>query len=177
MATSRALSPCHIEPLGKKHDRAAFSCGNESLDRYIGQQASQDARRHVAAPFVAVAQAGDTRILGYYTLSAFAVDLGALPESTARKLPHYPLVPATLLGRLAINQGQQGRGLGEFLLMDALRRAHEQSSQIASAAVIVDAIDESAHRFYRHFDFIAFPDRTDRLFLPMQDIAALFPAR
>jgi GNAT superfamily N-acetyltransferase len=176
VTTSRALPPCHIEPLGKKHNRAAFSCGNQALDRYVKQQASQDARRHVAAPFVAIARKGDTRILGYYTLSAFAVDLGALPESTARKLPHYPLVPATLLGRLAIDQGQQGRGFGEFLLMDALRRAYEQSSQIAAAAIIVDAIDESAHGFYRHFDFIAFPDRPDRLFLPMSAIAALFPA-
>jgi predicted GNAT family N-acyltransferase len=86
-------------------------------------------------------------------------------------------VPATLLGRLAIDQEQQGMGLGEFLLMDALRRAHEQSSQIAAAVVIVEAIDESAHCFYRHFDFIVFPDRPDRLFLPMHDIAALFPAR
>jgi GNAT superfamily N-acetyltransferase len=155
---------------------AAFSCGNEALDRYIKQQASQDARRHVAAPFVAVVKEGDSAILGYYTLSAFAVELGALPENTARKLPHYPLVPATLLGRLAIDQQHQGRGLGEFLLMDALQRAHEQSAKIAAAAVVVEAIDESARRFYRHLDFIQFSERRDRLFLPMRDIAALFPA-
>jgi GNAT superfamily N-acetyltransferase len=170
------LPPCRIEPLGKKHGRAAFSCGNEALDRYIKYEASQDARRNVAAPFVAVNTEGNPAILGYYSLSAFAIDLGALPENVARKLPHYPLVPATLLGRLAIDRQHQGRGLGGFLLIDALRRAHEQSAQIAAAAVIVDAIDESACRFYRHFDFIPFPERRDRLFLPMRDIAALFPA-
>jgi len=176
VASSRALLPCRIEPLGKKHDRAAFSCGKEALDRYIKYQARQDARRNVAAPFVAVDMEGNPAVLGYYTLSAFAVDLVALPENVARKLPHYPLVPATLLGRLAIDQQYKGRGLGEFLLIDALRRAHEQSAQIAAAAVIVEAIDESAHRFYRHFEFIEFPERRDRLFLPMPDVATLFPA-
>ena len=166
--------PCNIEPLGKRHDRRAFSCGNEPLDRYLKQQASQDARRHVAAPFVAVREEGDKTILGYYTLSAFAIDLGTLPDSMASKLPHYPLVPATLLGRLAVDHRYRGRGLGGFLLMDALRRAYGQSSQIASAAFVVRAIDDDAFRFYRHFDFTPFPERRDQLFLPMATIALLF---
>ena len=169
-----APQPCNIEPLSKHHDRRSFSCGNEPLDRYLKQQASQDARRHVAAPFVAVWEAGDKTILGYYTLSAFAIDLGTLPDSTASKLPHYPLVPATLLGRLAVDQRYQGRGLGGFLLVDALRRAYRQSSQIASAAFVVRATDGDAFRFYRHFNFTPFPERRDQLFLPMATIASLF---
>ena len=107
--------PCNIEPLGKRHDRRAFSCGNEPLDRYLKQQASQDARRHVAAPLVAVREEGDKTILGYYTLSAFAIDLGTLPDRTASKLPLYPLGPVTL-GRLAVDHRYRGRGLGGFLL-------------------------------------------------------------
>jgi GNAT superfamily N-acetyltransferase len=169
-----APQPCNIEPLGKHHDRRSFSCGNEPLDRYLKQLASQDARRHVAAPFVAVWESGDKTILGYYTLSAFAIDLGTLPDSTASKLPHYPLVPATLLGRLAVDQRYQGRGLGGFLLVDALRRAYRQSSQIASAAFVVRATDSDAFRFYRHFNFAPFPERRDQLFLPMATIASLF---
>jgi GNAT superfamily N-acetyltransferase len=175
MAIRSKLQAVKIEPLGKKHDRAAFSCGKEQLDRYLRQQASQDARRHVAAPFVAVSEESPKTILGYYTLSAFAVELGSLPEAVANRLPHYPLVPATLLGRLAVDRMHKGRGLGEFLLMDALHRAHAQSAQIASAALVVDAMDDEAHRFYRHFDFIAFPERQDRLFLPMATIGKLFP--
>lgn len=166
--------PCNIEPLGKRHDRRAFSCGNEPLDRYLKQQASQDARRHVAAPFVAVREEGDKTILGYYTLSAFAIDLGTLPDSMASKLPHYPLVPATLLGRLAVDHRYRGRGLGGFLLMDALHRAYGQSWQIASAAFVVHAFDDDAFRFYRRFDFTPFPERRDQLFLPMATIALLF---
>src|ERR1044071_7330608 len=148
-----------VEPLSRTHDRAAFSCGNEILDRYLKEIASQDARRHVAAPFVLVDRNSPKTILGYYTLSAFSVDLGDLPPDVARKLPSYPVVPATLLGRLAVDRRHHGHGIGEFLLMDALRRVHEQSSQIATLAVIVDAIDQKALQFYKHFDFIPFPER------------------
>ncbi len=166
-------SSWRVEPLARHHDRAAFSCGNDSLDHYLKKQASQDMRRRVAAPFVLVSTDPNT-ILGYYTLSLFGIDLGDLPLDVAKKLPAYPVVPVTLLGRLAADQRYRGQGLGEFLLMDAMRRAFLQSSQIAAAAVIVDAIDESAVRFYQHFDFLQFPDGPNRLFLPMRTIASLF---
>lgn len=167
-------SPWLVEPLGKHHNRAAFSCGNDTLDRYLKEQAGQDARRRVAAPFVLVARDDPKTILGYYTLSSFGIDLEDLPEDVARKLPSYPVVPVTLLGRLAVDRRHRGQGIGEFLLMDALRRAVVQSSQIAAAAVVVDAIDDQARRFYQHFGFILFPDHPARLFLPMKTIADLF---
>lgn len=163
-----------VEPLRKQHDRAAFSCGNPALDQYLKERARQDARRYVAAPFVLIPGPGEKTILGYYTLSSFAIDLSDLPPETARKLPSYPNVPVTLLGRLAVDQQHAGQGLGEFLLMDALHRSLSQSSQIAAVAVVVDAIDTNAVRFYRHFNFMPFPDRPNRLFLPMQTVAALF---
>jgi GNAT superfamily N-acetyltransferase len=166
-----------IGPLAKHHDRTAFSSGNETLDRYLKEIASQDARRHVAAPFVLTEQSSLKTILGYYTLSAFSVDLGDLPAEVGRKLPSYPIVPATLLGRLAVDRRHHGRGIGELLLMDALRRVNEHSSQIATVAVIVDAIDQNAVEFYKHFEFIPFPNRTNRLFLPMQTIGALFSSK
>ena len=170
----RSQSTWIVEPLGRHHDRAAFSCGKEALDRYIKDQAGQDARRRVAAPFVLVEASGARSVLGYYTLSAFAIDLGDLPREVASKLPHYPSVPATLLGRLALDRRLRGQGLGELLLMDALTRSLAQSAEIAAAAVVVDAIDEDAWRFYSHFDFSPFPERRDRLFLPMKAVAALF---
>lgn len=174
MPPASGKSPWLVEPLGKQHDRAAFACGNEVLDRYLKEIASQDARRLVAAPFVAVISTAPKNILGYYTLSAFGIDLSSLPTDVARKLPAYPVVPATLLGRLAVDQRYRGQGIGEFLLMDALHRAYGQSSQIAAVAVVVDAIDAQAVRFYRHFNFMAFPDTTDRLFLPMKTIRTVF---
>src|ERR1700688_4955717 len=87
-----------IEPLRNDHDRSDFSCGNVSLDRYLKEQAGQDLRRACAACFILAPKRGDASILGYYTLSSYGIDVGELPAGVAKKLPRYPLVPATLLG-------------------------------------------------------------------------------
>jgi GNAT superfamily N-acetyltransferase len=114
----------------------------------------------------------DGTIAGYYTLSSTSVQLGELPEQTVRKLPRYPLVPATLVGRLAVDRRQQGKGYGRFLLADALYRAAR--SEIASFAVIVNAKDDNARRFYERESFLPFPDQPMKLFRPMADIRRLF---
>lgn len=124
----------------------------------------------MAAPFVLLLP--DGTIAGYYTLSSISVQLADLPAQTVRKLPRYPLVPATLLGRLAVDRRQQRKGYGRFLLADALYRAAR--SEIASFAVIVDAKDDSARRFYERESFLPFPDQPMKLFRPMADIAVLF---
>jgi len=163
-----------IESLGNDHNRADFRCGNASLDRYLKEQAGQDLRRGCATPFVLVSPPGDASILGYYTLSSYGVDIGELPVDVAKKLPRYPLIPATLLGRLAVDRRHQGQGIGEFLLMDALHRSLVQSAEIAAAAVIVDTIDAGAAKFYQHFGFVPFPSIPGRLFLPMKAVTGLF---
>jgi GNAT superfamily N-acetyltransferase len=159
-----------VEPLASSHDRSGFASGVEPLDRYFRTQAGQDARKNMAAPFVLLLT--DGTIAGYYTLSSTSVQLGELPAQTVRKLPRYPLVPATLLGRLAVDRRQQGKGYGRFLLADALYRAVR--SEIASFAVIVDAKDDNARRFYERESFVRFPDQPMRLFRPMIDLAKLF---
>jgi predicted GNAT family N-acyltransferase len=162
-----------VEPLGKQHNRSAFSCGVEPLDRYLRQQAGQDARKRVAAPFV-LCQGTSREVVGYYTLSALSVDVGEWPADLAKKLPRYPLVPATLLGRLAVDTRLRGRGAGEHLLMDALRRVLEASRDVASVAVVVDTKDDSAVSFYERYGFIRFVDQPRRLFLPMAVIERRF---
>ena len=163
-----------IGPLREDHDRTDFLCGNASLDRYLKEQAGQDLRRACATPFVLAPGRGHMSILGYYTLSSYGIDVGQLPADLAKKLPRYPLIPATLLGRLAVDQRYQGRGIGEFLLVNAFCRALVQSAEIAAAAVVVDAIDAGAAKFYQHFGFVTFPSIAGRLFLPMKAIADLF---
>jgi GNAT superfamily N-acetyltransferase len=159
-----------VEALGAHHDRSLFASGAEPLDRYFRTQAGQEARKRVAAPFVLVL--ADGSIAGFYTLSATAIHLPELPDAVARKLPHYPLIPATLLGRLAVDQRHQGKGYGRFLLADALYRAAR--SEIASFAVIVDAKDQAARRFYERESFQPFPDQPLKLFRAMTDIEMLF---
>jgi GNAT superfamily N-acetyltransferase len=165
--------PNKIEPLGKKHDRVAFSCGIDALDTYLKKRASQETKKKIATTFVMV-ESLTSAVIGYYTLSATSILLADLPDETARKLPKYPNVPATLLGRLAIDNRYQGRGYGELLIIDALRRALQATTEVASYAVVVDAINERARSFYKHFGFCAFPDRTLHLFLPMKTMANLF---
>ena len=162
-----------IESLGKRHNRRDFSSGSEPLDHYLQRQASQAARRHLAVTFVLIDMECQA-LVGYYTLSATSILLEDLPSEMADKLPRYPLVPATLLGRLAIDTRYQGKGLGEFLLMDALHRSCSQSQVIAAMAVVVDAKDDMARSFYERYGFIRFPDHPYRLFLPMKTIAGLF---
>ena len=159
-----------VEALGPQHNRKLFASGVEPLDRYLHTQAGQDARKNIAAPFVLVLP--DGTIGGYYTLSSTAVRLAELPDGVTRKLPRYPIVPATLLGRLAVDKRFQGQGYGRFLLADALRRALR--SEIASFAVIVDAKDDVARRFYERESFLPLSGQPFRLFRPMADIAALF---
>ncbi len=162
-----------VEPLGKQHDRSTFSCGVDALDRYLRERAGQDVRRRVAVTFV-LCEGKSPQILGYYTLSALSVEVGVWPDAVARKLPNYPRVPATLLGRLAVDTRLRGKGAGEHLLMDALRRALDASRQVASVAVVVDAKDDSAISFYRRYGFISFADQANKLFFPMAAIEQLF---
>ncbi|OGF55203.1 MAG: GNAT family N-acetyltransferase [Candidatus Fraserbacteria bacterium RBG_16_55_9] len=163
-----------MEPFNKKrHDRSSFCCGIELLDRYLHEQADQDRKRKIAAPFVLIEE-DQLDVLGYYTLSAFSIHLEELPPDLTKRLPRYPDVPATLLGRLAVDQMHQGKGLGELLLMDALHRSLSQTAKVASFAIVVDAINENARNFYLHFGFQLFPDRSDRLFLPMKTIEQLY---
>jgi predicted GNAT family N-acyltransferase len=165
-----------IEPLGSQHKklRAAFSCGSPLLDRYLKEQAGQDARNRAAAPYVLVSE--DDRIAGYYTLSSDNFRLDDLPvELMAQlKLPRYQVLGATLIGRLARDLSFKGQGLGELLLVDALKRALGASRTIAAVAVVVDAKDDNAHRFYSGFGFIPFPETTNRLFMRMETIEQLF---
>lgn len=168
-----ALHPDHVRPLDKAHDRKSFDCANEDLNRYLRQQARQDAEKHVAAPFM-LTQPGSPAVLGFYTLSASIILVDELPPDLMKRLPRYGQLPVTLLGRLAVDRSVGGQGVGEFLLVDALRRSLEAAQQIAAMAVIVDAKDERAESFYRHFGFVPFQQTPLRLFLPMAQIAQLF---
>ena len=98
------------------------------------------------------------------------MDIGSWPEHVAKTLPRYPVVPATLLGRLAIERQLQGRGAGAHLLMDALHRSWQASRQVASVAVVVDAKDRRAVELYTRYEFIPFDDVPTKLFLPMRVI-------
>jgi GNAT superfamily N-acetyltransferase len=156
-----------------KHLRSNFCCGQESLDTYIRKQASQDLKKRVSTVFVLMEEP-EMNILGYYTLSSYTVNIAALDEIFAKRLPRYPVLPATLLGRLAVDRTQKGKGFGELLLIDALKKSLDAAIQVASLAVIAEALDEGAVSFYIKYGFKRFKQEPMKLYLPMKSVEGLF---
>jgi predicted GNAT family N-acyltransferase len=162
-----------IELLEPHHDRVAFSCGNEQLDRYLQSTATQDKKRNITIPYV-IYDRERQRIIGYYTLSMSGINLEALPQEISKKLPKYPIIGVTLIGRLAVAQDYKGLGWGKLIIMDAFQRSLNISKATGSFAVVVDAIDDDAVKFYQRFDFKTFLDRFDRLFRTIKSISQIF---
>jgi ribosomal protein S18 acetylase RimI-like enzyme len=152
-----------IEALSPAHDRKSFSCGVEPLDAYFRERVSQDIKRRVSNCFVMRDGAG--AIAGYYTFAATSLPLTELTDEEKKRLPRYPLLPAGLIGRLAIDRRFRRQGLGGALIIDAAHRASRADPAIF--ALIVDAKDDTAAAFYRHLGFRAFLSRPSSLFLPV----------
>ena len=146
-------------------DTKKFNCGHSALDDYIRRYAAQDVKRDLTRVFVATPEDDIDHLAGFFTLSAGSVDCADLPESVARKLPHYP-IPVALIGRLAVDQGFQGKGLGSILLADACLKVKQASDSLAVVGIVVDAKDDSAAAFYRYFGFIPLPGKSGRFLLP-----------
>jgi GNAT superfamily N-acetyltransferase len=160
-----------IEKLGKSHDKASFDCGKPTLNHWLRQLAGQYERRDLARTYVAVPP-NETRVLGYYAVSNHQVSYEALPDEQSKGLPTID-IPVILLGRLAVDKTVQVQGLGEYLLIDALRRANYISQHIGVRAVEVHALDNAARRFYLKYGFVSLRDDQDHLFLSMQVVRQL----
>jgi predicted N-acetyltransferase YhbS len=158
------------EALRRDHDRSAFRCGVDALDRYLKELAFQDIERRVAGCFVALDDMG--KIVGYYTLASTVVALEGLPAKTAKRLPRYQAVPAMLIGRLAVDVAYHRRGVGRSLIVDAVIRTDRFG--IGAFALVVDAKDEGARAFYEANGFALLAGENRRMFLAMASaIAAL----
>lgn len=150
----------------KRHDRAAFTCGEPSLDAYLREKAGQHHREGVSTTHVLVDDAAPERILGYYTLSAAQLLLTDLLEHDRKRLPRYP-VPAVRMGRLAVSLDEQGKGHGEYLLAHAVARCLDLRRQLGVRVLLVDALHEKAARFYRAYGFRATDADAMTLYLPL----------
>lgn len=157
--------PFRLEALTPEHDRAAFACGEEALDRYFQAQVTQDIRRHLANCFVAVEAAAGT-IAAFYTISAASIAVHDLPPEVTKRLPRYPTLPAVRIGRLAVDLRFRGRKLGAALLADAALRSLSATAA-ASFTLLVDAKTDEAVAFYEHHGFVRFVSQPRTLFLPL----------
>jgi len=161
-----------IEPLEKKrHDRTSFGCGIATLNDWLATKVSQFDKKDLARTYVLVRR-NEAAVKGYYALSNHTVVYEALPNDQAKGLPPID-IPVVLIGRLAVNLSTQGEGVGEFLLIDALRRAEYLADRIGIQAVEVDAINEAAKRFYERYGFLLLAADPHHRFLPMKVIRKL----
>ena len=157
-------APFRFESLGEGHDRSAFHCGEEALDRYFQTQVTQDIRRRMTNCFVAV-EAVTGHISAFYTLSAASVVLTGLPPEETKRLPRYPTLPAVRIGRLAVDERFQGRGLAAAMLMNAVHRSMQDAA--AAFTLLVDAKNDRAVAFYQRHGFRVLGSEPRTLFLPL----------
>lgn len=160
------------EPLRKEHERDSFSCGHVSLDDFLKKYAKQYARRKLGTTYVAVAS-GQKRVLGYYTLAPSHFEFADAPVELLKGLPKHP-IPTLLLARLAVDQSEQGKGLGKFLLVDAFERCLRVAREVAFRAVEVEALDDAAAAFYGKLGFLPFPTNPHHLAIAMESVEKLF---
>jgi GNAT superfamily N-acetyltransferase len=160
-----------VELLQNYHDRKSFDCGKDSLNRFLQEQARQNAERDVGITHVVVASPGESRILGYYTLVTRTVERGLIPT---KKLPTGP-IGVVLLGRLAVDKSAQGQGLGKWMLLRAMRQTEQASREIGIFALVLDALDESARNWYLHLEWGFEPllDDPNHLFISTATIRQL----
>lgn len=157
--------------LNAGHDRSAFSCGEGSLDDFLKKYATQNAKTGIAKTFVATRPPG-TRVIGYYSISSGHVEFDVIPDDLTRRLPHYP-IPIVHLGRLAVDESMQGQGLGEHLLLDAMRRIVAASEVVGIHAIEVKALHERAKSFYLKYGFCELQDNDLRLFISLSTVRKL----
>src|SRR5437667_5784825 len=160
-----------VELLQPFHDRKVFDCGKPALNEFLQRHARQNADRNLGVTHVVVPSSGSPQILGYYTLVTRTVDSGIIPT---KGLPQGP-VGVVLLGRLAVDQRSQGQGIGKLMLLRALRQTEEASRVIGIHALVLDALDDDACRWYMSlgWGFQALRNDPRHLFLPVGTIRKL----
>ncbi|MCC7442693.1 MAG: GNAT family N-acetyltransferase [Bdellovibrionales bacterium] len=146
-----------FEELTTDHDRAGFDCDVSPLNDFLKKAARQNQEAGVSRTFVAVQEENPKTIVGYYCVSAGQIAFASLPTPARKGIPKYP-VPVMRIGRLAVDKRFRGQKVGEELLMNAYVRALDAAKTIGIYAIVVDAKDEKAKSFYKHFDFMELAD-------------------
>ncbi len=163
-----------LEPVERKHPRRRFDCGQDQVNDWLRAKALQHQKKRLSATKALLDPSG--AIAGFYTLATGQVDFGDLPSELAKQLPRRAL-PVAVLAWLGVSQTQQGQGLGELLLAQALCDCHEAGQTFAFVAVVLDCVDDRAKTFYERWDFAELPGNPYRLFLSAKTLSAMMAAR
>jgi GNAT superfamily N-acetyltransferase len=153
-------------PIAKRHERAHFDCGDPDLNLYLHRYARQNHESGGAKCFVAVPSDAPARILGFYTLSPASIEYGRTPALAKKGLGRYE-VPVFRLGRLAVDKTVHGRGLGGALLLRAVDRCIRVAQDVGGVALLIDAKNDRAARWYESYGVLAMDDAPLSLVLPL----------
>lgn len=170
MSKVRFPSDLTLEPLRKPYRCAAFTCGRPRVDEWLARYALQQQKKHLSVTKVLVDEAGN--IAGFYTLATGQVDFGNLPHAIRKTLPRQAL-PVAILAWLGVAVAFQGHGLGSRLLASALGDCYLASTTFAFVAVILDALDDAAKRYYQKWDFEDLPGHHYRLYLSTRKLESM----
>ena len=163
------------EPIGKRHDRASFDCGDPALNEFLRQHARQSHERGASKTFLAISQTDGTTILGFYTLSPASLEYARTPAAIRQGLARND-VPVFRLERLAVSQQFQGHGLGGQLLLAAGRRCLLAAAEVGGVALLIDAKSERAAQWYATYGAVPQLDAPLSLLLPLATVEAALKA-
>lgn len=161
-----------VELLSNLHNRADFDCGNDELNAYLKQIARQHNDKGLSRTFVLIEDKQPDFILGFFTLTICEIDKQIFPLSVAKKYPKF--IPAGKLARLAISKFYQKQGYGKLLMLHAMQHFLNVSQSVGIIGVFVDAKDQQACQYYEQYGFVALPDNSLQLFLPLETLKQSF---
>jgi GNAT superfamily N-acetyltransferase len=159
------------EPIAKRHDRASFDCGEPALNEFLRRHARQSHDKGAAKTFVAISEPGDKTILGFYSLCPASIEYSRAPEIIRKGLARHDL-PAFRLARLAVNRPLQGWGFGGQLLLAAGRRCLLAAAEVGGVAMLIDAKNERAAKWYGSYGAVPLIDAPLSLILPLETVRA-----
>ena len=165
------MAAWHEEPIGKKHNREAFDCGEEALNEFLRRYARKSHELGGAKTFLAIDGADRQTILGFYSLSPASVDYARTPEIVWRGLTRHD-VPGFRLARLAVDRKLQGQGLGGQLLLAAGRRCVMASAEVGGVVLVIDAKNQRVAGWYASYGAVPLRDAPLSLVLPLATIEA-----
>jgi GNAT superfamily N-acetyltransferase len=161
----------HEEPISKKHDRAAFDCGEPALNEFLQRYARKSHDLGGARTFLAINDRDDKTILGFYSLSPASIEYARTPEIVRPGLARHD-VPGFRLARLAVDRTVQGQGLGGQLLLAAGRRCLLAATEVGGVALLIDAKNERVASWYASYGAVPLLDARLTLLLPLATIEA-----
>jgi predicted N-acetyltransferase YhbS len=163
------ISEWREEPIGKKHDRASFDCGEPALNDFLRRHARQSHDKGAAKTFLAISALDGKTILGFYSLSPASLEYARTPVAIRKGLARHE-VPVFRMGRLAVSLSFQGQGLGGQLILAAGRRCLLAATEVGGVAILIDAKNERVAKWYSSYGAIPLADTPLSLLLPLATI-------